>query len=779
MLLSRVLLGISVLVSLFQPKSGLLLWMALAACVTSPVIRRRYATVQWSTALGSFLVCQWIVTALYTSDYSLLESKFNIALVLLVVTTLLSLSRGMVSPDRGVPAASKKSWLTQVYGAALILLSCGTAFLVANQLQTIEDLRWAYWILLGAAGCILLSYLGPIRWLRPPTPWWELVVSHALSLCYAILLFTSGQMWLKLLVASCLIFVWIRMVLVRFLRSSWDQWVSGWIALTVPLVILTIVRLPQVAVPLFSCVGICSVLLLRSRIAGVFKTARERGDFDRLIMWWDAFRLSLKRPVLGVGPGNYPRYARRYAKGYLTAPNPTRHWLAATSSAHGNAPQIAAELGWAALGATVWIVLLALQTSWQLFTTVEDPFLRAFALGIGSSIIGQSVASLFADFILPCYQNGGYVNISATIYFWIMIGLLMSIDARQMGGMSPSSLAPQISWGSLGKSLIPLGGLLVLAALVEFGIQSINRRRANPQQRKETLNNHVQQRIARFAGSVGVYAKDLTSGEVYNYRSDELFPAASLFKLFVMVELMRRAEGGTIRLEDRMTADQIGISSTGPGVLRYMKDRPELSIRDCCRLMVTWSDDVATDLLLRTIEPDRINITLSQLGLSHSHVAGSCTLMKYSMADIEPCVVNVENERKLEARLRTKELLETGFAENSPSGTVTTPYEMGLLFERLFNRELISAEASDLMLEMLTEATRYSRSMIPRFQPENIAIAHRAGGSWRVLADAGLIDTQGQPLVVAILTYHHPDEKGAGDLIADLSRILFDWSRTL
>jgi beta-lactamase class A len=510
-----------------------------------------------------------------------------------------------------------------------------------------------------------------------------------------------------------------------------------------------------------------------------FTTARERGDFDRLLIWWDALKLSSKWPILGIGPGNYPRFARRYAMGYLRAPNLTRHWLAATSSAHGNFPQIAAELGWLSLGATVWIILLAVQTSWHLFRTIEDPFLSAFALGIGASIVGQLVTSLFADYILPCYHNGGYVNISSTIYFWIMIGLLMALDALQMGGTDFSSAALQVSWPSLGKWLIPLVGCLVFAALVEVGIAGVKRRRTDSRQSRETLDNHIQRRVARFSGRVGVYAKDITSGEVYTHRSEELFPAASLFKVFVLVELMRRVEEGTIRLDDRLTVDRKGISSSGPGVLRYLQDLPEVSVNDCCRLMVTWSDDVATDLLLKMIELDRIGRTLSELGLSRSHVAGNCTLMKYRMAGIEPCVVNEENEQLLEERLAVKDLFEAGFSDSSPAGTVTTPREMGLLFESLIRAELISPEASDRMLHMLTDATKISRSMIPRFQPEGVLIAHRAGGSWRVLADAGVIATQGRPLIVAIFTHHEPDERGAGDLVADLSRILFEWSRSL
>jgi beta-lactamase class A len=477
-----------------------------------------------------------------------------------------------------------------------------------------------------------------------------------------------------------------------------------------------------------------------------------------------------------------------------------KFWQAAVSSAHGNYLQIAAELGWTGLGATICTLVLAVDTSWCLFKTVEDPFLRAIAAGIGASIIGQSVASILGDYLLPCYQNAGHTNISVTLYSWMLIGALMSIEARApgwqnkaidesfgivsrftnplMGATEGLNTVPRVSWVDLGSSLLPFLGLILIAGSVVLVLQYFARCRISASQRQEALDARIRKRMKKFSGRIGVYAKDLTTGQIYAYQADETFPAARLFKVFVMVQLFRRAEECGLDLANRVMVTRNGISASGPGVIRYLHDEPELTLMDCCRLMVTWDDDMATDFLLKILKHEAVNHTIAQLGYTYSHVAGNCTTMKYRMADIDLPVVCEENEARLQKVGIPREV---GFADRSPSGTVTTPREMGSLLERLFRCDIFSPKASEHMLDMMRGATKNSRSMIPRFLPEDILVAHRDGGSWGVLADAGIVDLSGRPVVMSIFTYREATAEGseAEDLIADLSRILFDWSRTL
>jgi hypothetical protein len=151
--------------------------------------------------------------------------------------------------------------------------------------------------------------------------------------------------------------------------------------------------------------------------------------------------------------------------------------------------------------------------------------------------------------------------------------------------------------------------------------------------------------------------------------------------------------------------------------------------------------------------------------------------MNYRLAGMDPDIVSPETEQEWNRRLELQELREAGFADRSSGGTVSTPREMGGLLERMLRGELVHASCSARMLQLLESTSSLSRSMIPRFLPEDLTIAHRAGGAWRVLADAGVVDPRGRPIVMVLFAFHDPAEMGAADLLADLSRILFEWFR--
>jgi beta-lactamase class A len=295
--------------------------------------------------------------------------------------------------------------------------------------------------------------------------------------------------------------------------------------------------------------------------------------------------------------------------------------------------------------------------------------------------------------------------------------------------------------------------------------------------RARDLEGRLRSRFSRFRGDVGIYVKDVTSGVTFEHRAGELFPVSSVFKLFVLVHVFRRHEAGGLDLAERRQVPDGDISRLGPGVLKHLRGQPRLSVMDHCRLMSVWSDNVATDVLMQSEPPAAVNATLVSLGLGASRVAGTCTEMIYRMAGCDPATVSPASEREVARRLSRGELRNAGFADRSPAGTVSTPRELGTLCEALLRGEAAGPDASIRILGLLEDASAISRSMIPRFLPADVAIAHRAGGSWRVLADAGIVDVRGRPIVLAVCAYHEPGETGAADLLADVSRMIFDWFR--
>jgi beta-lactamase class A len=290
-------------------------------------------------------------------------------------------------------------------------------------------------------------------------------------------------------------------------------------------------------------------------------------------------------------------------------------------------------------------------------------------------------------------------------------------------------------------------------------------------QTEGNLLANVQKIASGYKSAVGVYAKNLSNGRTFGYHEDESFATASAFKVPVMIELFRRVSSGELKLDQRRRVPARGISRRyASGVLKMFENQPELTLRDYCRLMIIVSDDIAADTLMQFISPASVTATMKKLGFSHTRVSGNCTQMHYRMAGIESSFGSPENDELMRRLEQAGRWRIAGFADRSAAGNVTTPKEMGEIFEKLHNGQVVSAEASAQMIAILKQAS--DRNMIPRYLPPDTEVAHKIGATWRVKVDAGIAYLSRGPLVISIFAYFDPDEKGTRDMIAEIARAL-------
>lgn len=96
----------------------------------------------------------------------------------------------------------------------------------------------------------------------------------------------------------------------------------------------------------------------------------------------------------------------------------------------------------------------------------------------------------------------------------------------------------------------------------------------------------LEARIARHQGVVGLFAKDLTTGETLSINGGEQFPSASVIKVPILVELFHNIERGALKLTDPLVllaADQ----RPGSGVLRFLSTPHTLTVGDAATLMTS------------------------------------------------------------------------------------------------------------------------------------------------------------------------------------------------
>jgi len=160
-----------------------------------------------------------------------------------------------------------------------------------------------------------------------------------------------------------------------------------------------------------------------------------------------------------------------------------------------------------------------------------------------------------------------------------------------------------------GSRLTAQAAFLLLAATASASAQM-----SPPAELRAKFEKRVQEISSRVDGVVGYSIVDLTSGERIGHLESASFPTASAIKLAIVYELFKQADEKRIDLEEKVTLDRRQAVG-GTGVLVEM-GTPTLSIRDYAVLMVTLSDNTATNVLIDRLGMDRIAARMQGLGLN-------------------------------------------------------------------------------------------------------------------------------------------------------------------
>lgn len=103
-------------------------------------------------------------------------------------------------------------------------------------------------------------------------------------------------------------------------------------------------------------------------------------------------------------------------------------------------------------------------------------------------------------------------------------------------------------------------------------------------------------------------------------RPDEVFSAASLVKVPIAVELMRRADLGQFDLRERHdTSGERRVG--GGGVLDYLDSATSFTLGELCTLMLIVSDNTASNFILDLVGMGEVNETMQRLKLTHTRLA--------------------------------------------------------------------------------------------------------------------------------------------------------------
>ncbi|MEO0531687.1 MAG: serine hydrolase [Planctomycetota bacterium] len=279
--------------------------------------------------------------------------------------------------------------------------------------------------------------------------------------------------------------------------------------------------------------------------------------------------------------------------------------------------------------------------------------------------------------------------------------------------------------------------------------------------------------IASHEGDVAVALKHLGTGQTYAYRADQPMPSASLIKLPLMVAVYDAAARGELSLDDQITMREAD-KAPGSGLLTpHFSDGATLTVRDAVRLMIGWSDNTAT------------NLVIDALGRVTAGEGGSV-----AKAGIEACNTLMDNLDYSTTRLNSKVFdrsVSVDMERSEKYGLgVIGPAELVDLCESIvdgtvFGDVVDEGEARKLCDEMLGHLRAcQSTKMAPSRLPPETVVAHKTGSVDDVRCDAGVIESSTGPIAFCVMTASNKDQSWEADasphtLIGEITKAAFTY----
>lgn len=232
-----------------------------------------------------------------------------------------------------------------------------------------------------------------------------------------------------------------------------------------------------------------------------------------------------------------------------------------------------------------------------------------------------------------------------------------------------------------------------------------------------------------------VYVWEYQGKSYVDINADTPYPAASIIKIPVLIEMFRNIDQGNLSLNDTMVLEDF-YRAPGSGKLQYAQGNKDYTIDYLAKIMIENSDNSSTNMLMSKMGGmPEINRAINRWGLKTTHI-------NTWLPDLD--------------------------------GTnITTAREMAKMFYNIDSTPILSQASKRQAAEYLSHVK--NNRLLQAGLPQNAILLHKTGDIGYMLGDAGIVKTaSGKKYIVVILAKRPYNNLQGKEFIVKASEMIYN-----
>lgn len=232
-----------------------------------------------------------------------------------------------------------------------------------------------------------------------------------------------------------------------------------------------------------------------------------------------------------------------------------------------------------------------------------------------------------------------------------------------------------------------------------------------------------------------IYVWEYDNGSYVNINANTPYPAASIIKIPVLIEMFREIENGKFSLNDTMILEDY-YRASGSGKLQYSQGGIAHTMDYLAKVMIQNSDNSSTNMIIAKIGGmPEVNRAMKRWGLKTTHI--------------------------------------NNWLPDLDGTNITTAKELAKMFYNIDSTNIVNSESKKHIANYLGHVK--NNRLLQAGLPKDAILLHKTGDIGFMLGDAGIVKTaNGKKYIVVILAKRPYNNLQGKDFIVKASKIIYN-----